>query len=149
MAVTYDDLEEKKLGRQTKIAQLADAKIEDANAQESQMLDQEKAQLDQQEEEQMTQDAMRVIEQMDIAHAQGQDPMQIYSQMPEILQAKISELLQQRTAQQGEQQDGTDGAINPAAITPQQSGAGIQPLARTQQGNANITDTARQIANFQ
>ena len=142
MAVMYDDLEEKKLGRQAKINEQANGMIESANAQEHEQLDQENRQLDNNDEAALEKDAMSVIQQMDAAHDQNQDPMQIFEQLPEVLQTKVSELLQQRNQQEAD----ADSNPQQQAVTPDQ---GLEPLARTQQGNANITDTARNIASFQ
>lgn len=104
MAVSYDEVEERSLGRESKIASLADSKIDNDLSEQEAIVDTEIAQQGADTDDKLTQDALAVIEQMDIIQDQGGDPMEAYSQLPPVLQNKVSEILNGQQQQEPQQQ---------------------------------------------
>jgi len=129
MAVSYDDVEERALGRQAKIANLAEMQLDNEISDADRALNVEQQGLNEQADAAMTQDAAAFIEQMDQVHDNGGDPMEIFNRLPPEMQEKVSMLLQQDSAPVQEQE------FQPM---PQQAAPQQQPV--------NITDTAKQIA---
>jgi len=132
MAVSYDDVEERRLGREAKIANLAENKLENSFAEQERQLTAEEQMLGEKEDAAMTEDAMAFIDQMDKIDSQGGDPMQVLQQLPPAMQERVIELLNAEEDQQQPQQ-GQQFQPMPQQAAPQQ-----QPV--------NITDTAKQIA---
>jgi hypothetical protein len=139
MAVTYDDVEEKRLGRQAKIAQLADAKIENDLAEQEMELSKAEQDNETALDEALTQDAMDIIKEMDNIQAQGGDPMAIYNQLPVVIQGRVSELLSGAYKEEQDNQKLME-------ITPLNAQQPAQQQAIPQQQPANITEQAKQIA---
>ena len=131
MPVTYADLDDRELGRQTRIANQATDQIAQATqqaeieAQEAELTNMAEANVD----EQTVEAAKRVIADMDAAYEQGIDPQQILNSIPEEIALVVVQLLEQEALAQ-EQQD-----------MAQQS-----QQAPYNQQSASITDQAKRIA---
>ncbi len=130
MPVSYRDIEDRKIGEQTRISSLADQKVEeDILRQESEVAAMEQ-EVNQKEEQAMQEDAMMVIEEMEKISEQGGDHIEYFNSLPKTLQGKVSELLTGSIVQAEQQQD-----------------ASFEPLpTQPQQQNGNITNTAKAIA---
>jgi TATA-binding protein-associated factor Taf7 len=126
MAVSYDDVEERELGRQAKIAKLANLQLENMITDEDRALAAEEQMLSEKKNAALTEDALAFIDEMDKAYDNGEDPMQIFKRLPPELQQKITEILQQ-------------------SVQPQQQQQEFQPLPQ-QQAEPNTTNIAKQIA---
>ena len=131
MPVTYADLDDRELGRQTRIANQATDQIAQATqqaeieAQEAELTNMAEANVD----AQTVEVAKRVIADMDAAYEQGIDPQQILNSIPEEIALVVVQLLEQEALAQ-EQQD-----------MAQQS-----QQAPYNQQSASITDQAKRIA---
>jgi len=130
--ITYKDLEHMERGKQQEISDLANLHLDDQVAQRERQTDMEEQMLGEKSDAAMTEDALAFIAEMDKAHDDGDDPMKIFESLPTEMQQRISELLKQQSEQEQEQQF--------QAMPQQNETAGLQ------QGNANITDHALQIA---
>jgi hypothetical protein len=133
MAVSYDDIEERRLGRQARVAQLADAKIENDLAEQEMELSRAEQESETAIDEALTQDAMDIVKEMDNIQDQGGDPMAIYNQLPVVVQGRVSELLSGAYKEEQDNQKLME-------ITP------LNKQAAPQQQPANITEQAKQIA---
>ena len=178
MALTYDDLEELKLGKQTKIAQLARQQLENELEDESRKVGAEEAVLAEKRDTALSEDALAIIDQMDQLYERGEDPMKVFQQLPPELQERVAQLLQERAAIEEEKQMQQLGPLaqqgQGVGMQGQQAGVGqmqgqgqgyrmqgrgqqgmygmgqdFTPLPQNKQSTGNITDIAKQIAIFQ
>jgi hypothetical protein len=138
-AVTYADVEEREIGKQTKISELADLKIENDIANQERELGAEEQMLSEKSDVAMTEDALAFIDQMDQIHDDGGDPMEMYDRLPPEMQERVSQLLNNERGVQEEQMEASPMDGFQAMPNPQEQGI-------PQQGNVNITDQAKRIA---
>jgi len=174
MPVSYDDVEERKLGRQAKIAQLADQQLEESFAQQDRQLAAEEQAVAADRQNALMEDTIEIINQMDAISAQGGDPMELFNQLPPELQESVAMELSNQASADEEAAMGQfepmpmngagQGMMNPNNPNPGQPmmdgsgqgrGMGRQMMAQ-QQGQAmpqqqpvNITEQAKQIASLQ
>lgn len=107
MAVTYDDIEEKNLGRQEKINQLADMKLMNDLADTEQNIAKEEAELDAKGDATLIEDAKQIVAEMDALRERGEDPMKLFEMLPPELQEGVTQLLSNEEQQQsGATQEG-------------------------------------------
>jgi len=107
MAVTYDDIEEKNLGRQEKINQLADMKLMNDLADTEQNIAKEEAELDAKGDATLMEDAKQIVAEMDALRERGEDPMKLFEMLPPELQEGVTQLLSNEEQQQsGATQEG-------------------------------------------
>jgi len=160
MPVSYDDVEERRLGRQAKIAKLADQQLEESFADEDRRLAAEEQTLNEKTDSALTEDALAFIDQMNQVQDDGGDPMQVFEQLPPELQDRVAQLLSAPQDNSMEQfQPLPMNPNNPNPGQPMMDGSGqgrgigrqmmAQGQAMPQQQPVNITEQAKQIAALQ
>jgi len=138
LAITYEDLDDQKLGRETRIANLADQKIAEVadqaelEAQEAELANMAEAEVD----AKMLQEAQAIIDEMDRVYAQGGDPQQVLNKVPEELAQVVVQLLEQEIMEYEQNNQNTEQEV-----------VGQQDLS-LDGSNETITDKARRIASL-
>ena len=158
MAVSYDDLDDQQLGKQTRIANLAGEQIAEVaqqaeiEAEEAEMANGAEAN----QQEAMLAQAQAVIDEMDRVSEQGGNPQAVLDQVPEELAEIVVQLLEQEVmGHEQELAEGQGGMPLEQGMPPEMMGqgqmppemmGGMQDQASSNQENVSITDKARRIA---
>lgn len=137
MAVTYDDIEEKNLGRQEKINQLADMKLMNDLADTEQNIAKEEAELDAKGDATLIEDAKQIVAEMDALRERGEDPMKLFEMLPPELQEGVTQLLSNEEQQQsGATQEG---------MSMEQQGVPMMDAVQQQQPTNDLVAQAKEL----